>query len=204
MAEVTLWFSSLGRKKPIDLCLVQWNTLGALSHCVRNQGCNGVRQLKIHGKAMSKRSRYMERPWASAPANSPSWAQSPVILVHVPDMWVKKSPDDSSPQPFKSFQPRFQTSESRDKPSLLCSVQIPDPQNLWMWSNGCCFMPLSFRVVCCTATNNWKRLFTLLFLLFLLYYYLLLQITKRMDGKRYTKQTLIKRKVMYLDKFQTK
>lgn len=36
MAEVILWFSSLAHKRLCDLCLVRWNTLGALSHCVRN------------------------------------------------------------------------------------------------------------------------------------------------------------------------
>lgn len=56
----------------------------------------------------------------SAAATEPSLQ---VISVEASDLWVKKPPDDSSPQSFESSQPRPQTSWRGNKPSLLCPVQ---------------------------------------------------------------------------------
>lgn len=78
---------------------------------------------------------YVERLSEGMLVSSPSWAQAPV-------MWVKKIPDESSPQRLSHSQPTWVFKQrprmlwSRDKPSPVCSAQNPDLQTPWPWEHG--------------------------------------------------------------------
>lgn len=88
-----------------------------------------------------------------APADSSRRTSLVVGPAEVPVLGVWKPPRDSGAQrvQFSQLKPP-RTSQSRDTPSLLCPVHIPDPLNhKWL-----CFIPRSFGsiVYCYAAEKN--------------------------------------------------
>lgn len=115
--EMPCDFWGYHHKRPDSFRLVSWKacSLSALS----------LSLLEPSHHSVSSPS-HMERPCVSTPVNSLSWANLPSPPSPGKDMWMKKPPDNSSPQPLESpwlFEPFLlssQASWSRDKPDPLC------------------------------------------------------------------------------------
>lgn len=85
----------------------------------------------------SRNPSHMERLHVGAPGNSHSWASFQVIPVLVSDLWVKKPPDDSNSQEFKSLLAIWvfptETPDIMKQRQAISAVTRPvlDPWNPW-------------------------------------------------------------------------
>lgn len=136
------------QKRPGSLHLVSWNT--------RSPYAPSLPLLEPSHRSVSSPS-HMDRPYVSPPVNSPCWVKRPSHPIPGTGTWMKKPPENPSPQPSESpwlpesFLLSSQASWSRDKPSPRYLVWIPETTNILRWL---LFYNMKLGVVCHTAMTT--------------------------------------------------